>query len=270
MLTVHAIHVYPIKSTRGMVCASAEVTARGLRDDRRWMLVRPDGAALTQRELPHLGRIAALPITGGIRVVIPGTAPFEVPYPGPHAPRLTVSLWEDRVTGTLAESRAHRPFSEFLGVESRLVYMDERTLRPVDVRYSVGEAVVSFADGYPLLLTTTASLGDLNRRLDAPLPMLRFRPNLVVSGTEPFAEDQWREIRVGTVGFHVVKPCARCVVTATDPETGVRGKEPLRTLATYRERDGKVFFGQNLIPAGPGTIRVGDPVAVLREGAAAV
>ncbi|WP_457654464.1 MOSC domain-containing protein [Rhodocaloribacter sp.] len=267
MLTVQALIVYPIKATRGMVVPSAEVEARGLRHDRRWMLVRPDGAALTQRERPRLARIAAAPIAEGLRVAAPGMPPLDVPTPGPHAPRLTVTIWKDRVAGTLAGDHAHRWFSEYLGVEARLVHMPGQTVRPVDPRYAVGAAHVSFADGYPLLLTTTASLDDLNRRLDAPLPMRRFRPNVVVAGAEPYAEDRWRAIRVGAVGFHVVKPCARCVVTTTDPETGARGKEPLRTLATYRRKNDKVYFGQNLIPGGRGTIRVGDAVTVLAEGA---
>lgn len=270
MLTVQALIVYPIKATRGMAVPLAEVEARGLRHDRRWMLVRPDGAALTQRERPHLGRISAEPVAGGLRVAAPGMPRLDVATPGPDAPRLTVTLWRDRVTGTVAAPPVHRWFTEYLGVEARLVHLSEETVRPVDPAYAVGAAHVSFADGYPLLLTTTASLDDLNRRLDAPLPMRRFRPNVVVAGGEPYAEDRWREIRVGRIGFHVVKPCARCVVTTTDPETGARGKEPLRTLATYRQRDGKVYFGQNLIPGGEGAIRVGDPVTVLREGNAFV
>lgn len=270
MLSVQALIVYPIKSTRGWVVPSAEVEPRGLRHDRRWMLVRPDGAALTQRELPRLGRIAAMPAGEGLRVRAPGRAPLDVPTPGSGASRLTVTLWKDRVAGTVADADAHRWFSEYLGVEARLVYMSGHTVRPVDPDYAVGASHVSFADGFPLLLTTTASLEDLNRRLDAPLPMRRFRPNVVVAGAEPYAEDRWRTIRAGTVDFHVVKPCARCVVTTTDPETGARGREPLHTLATYRRKNGKVYFGQNLIPGGSGTIRVGDPVTVLDEGAAVV
>jgi uncharacterized protein YcbX len=267
MLTVQALIIYPIKSTRGWAVSSVEVEARGLKHDRRWMLVRPDGTALTQRELPHLARIAAAPTGEGLRVSAPGLPPLDVSTPGPHAPRLTVTLWKARVAGTPAGDEAHRWFSEYLGVEARLVHMSGQTVRPVDPRYAVGAAHVSFADGYPLLLTTMASLDDLNRRLDAALPMRRFRPNVVVAGAEPYAEDRWRTIRVGAVGFHVVKPCARCVVTTTDPETGARGKEPLRTLATYRRKNGKVYFGQNLIPGGRGTIRVGDAVTVLAGGA---
>jgi hypothetical protein len=162
-----------------------------------------------------------------------------------------------------AEPAAHAWFSRYLGFDCRLVYMDEAAHRPVDPQYAPEGREVSFADGYPLLLTAEASLADLNARLDAPVPMNRFRPNLVVAGGMAFAEDGWSRVRIGAVPFQVVKPCARCVVTTIDPQTAAQGKEPLRTLSRFRRRQGKVFFGENLIPEQPGIVRVGDPVEVL-------
>ena len=143
--------------------------------------------------------------------------------------------------------------------------MPADTIRPVNPAYGRPGDHVSFADGYPALLASEASLADLNSRLAAPVPMNRFRPNLVVDGTEAFAEDGWSRIRIGEVVFRVVKPCDRCVVTTIDQKTGKAGKEPLRTLSRYRKKDGKVYFAQNLIPDAPGTLRRGDPVEVLER-----
>ena len=161
-------------------------------------------------------------------------------------------------------------FSDVLDVECRLVTMPETTRRRIPPEFAVnpGEDHVSFADGYPFLLIGEASLAEVNARLETPVPMNRFRPNLVVSGSEAFAEDSWKKIRIGETVFHLVKPCARCVLTTVDQATGVKdGKEPLKTLASFRTFDGKVLFGQNLIAENPGgVVRVGDEVEVLETG----
>jgi uncharacterized protein YcbX len=153
-------------------------------------------------------------------------------------------------------------FSEFLELSCQLVYMPDNSYRPVNSRYASHNQQVSFADGFPFLLISEASLQDLNERLDQPIPMNRFRPNLVVSGCEAFAEDSWRSIRIGSIPFHVVKPCERCLITTVDQAQGIRGKEPLQTLAQYRLSNGKILFGQNLIPAELGTLQVGDSVEI--------
>jgi uncharacterized protein YcbX len=153
--------------------------------------------------------------------------------------------------------------SAALGTECGLVHMPESTLRQVDQAYAAPGERVAFADAFPLLLLTTASIDELNRRLDKPVTVRRFRPNLLVSSAQPHAEDTWLRIRIGSVEMRLAKPCARCAITTVDPDTGIAGKEPLRTLATYRSRAGKVFFGQNAIHAGAGTLRVGARVEVL-------
>ncbi|GIV59161.1 MAG: molybdenum cofactor biosynthesis protein [Rhodothermaceae bacterium] len=265
MLQVSALFVYPIKSTRGRALRQATVEPCGLADDRRWMLVDAGGTAVTQREAPRLAFVEALPEPDGLRVVIPGRDPCFVPRPPREAARVTVRIWGDRVPAAPAPGDVHAAFSAFLGQPVRLVHLPGDVVRPVDPAYAVGADRVSFADGFPLLLASEASLAELNRRLPDPLPMDRFRPNLVVAGGRPFEEDTWKKIRAGEVTFHVVKPCARCVVTTIDQQTGLRGKEPLRTLATFRRREGKVLFGQNLIPEGPGVVRVGDRVEVLHR-----
>jgi uncharacterized protein YcbX len=171
-------------------------------------------------------------------------------------------VWDDTCSATWLGQKAAEWFSEFLGMACSLVHMASDTVRPADPALAPGGTRVSFADGFPFLLISEASLADLNRRLAEPLPMNRFRPNLVVAGGEPYQEDSWTRIEIGGIGLQVVKPCGRCLVTTTDQITGERGKEPLRTLATYRKRDGEVMFGQNVLHEAPGHLRIGDPVVL--------
>lgn len=263
MSVLRSIHIYPIKATRGLDLDEAAVEARGLAHDRRWMLVDEAGVFLTQREHARLALISAQVGPGHLLVQAPSMKPLTVPIPNHDARRLPVQIWKNTVIAAEAAPTAHAWFSRYLDSPCRLVYMDEAAVRPVDPAYDTGGAEVSFADGYPLLLTSEASLADLNARLDTPVPMTRFRPNLVVSGFEAFAEDGWSRLRVGAVSFHVVKPCERCVVPTIDQQTAVQGKEPLRTLNRFRKQGGKVLFGENLIAEGPGVVRVGDPVEVM-------
>ena len=179
---------------------------------------------------------------------------------------MKVQVWDDVCTGWLVDSAADRWFSGFLGAEVRLAWMPPVTVRPADPQFVSRLTRVSFADGFPFLLIGSGSLEDLNGRLATPLPMNRFRPNLVVSGAPPFAEDGWRRIRIGSIEFELVKPCARCMVTTLDQETGMKGQEPLRTLATYRRVNGEVMFGQNAVHLGQGKLRAGENVEVLASG----
>jgi uncharacterized protein YcbX len=174
----------------------------------------------------------------------------------------SVTVWDDTCSATWLGEPSARWFSEFLETDCNLVHMADRHVRPADPIFAPPGARVSFADGFPFLLISEESLADLNRRLVAPLPMNRFRPNLVVAGGEPYAEDGWKRIEIGGLSLRVVKPCGRCVVTTTDQDTGERGQEPLRTLATYRRQDGLVMFGQNVIHEAPGRLRVGDAVVL--------
>lgn len=151
-------------------------------------------------------------------------------------------------------------FSDFLGMELDLVVMPESSERKMDSRYAVQKESVSFADGMPYVLIGQSSLDDLNQRLNEPVGMDRFRPNLVFSGGEAYAEDQFKQLQIGEVGFQVVKPCARCVLITVNQQTAEKGKEPLATLATYRTVNNKVYFGQNAVSLTPGIVRVGDPI----------
>ncbi|WP_318204913.1 MOSC domain-containing protein [Streptomyces sp. SCL15-4] len=268
---VQSIHVHPVKAFRGVAPRSAVVEPWGLAGDRRWTLIDDGGKVVTQRESPRLALAAAEPLAGGgVRLSAPGRAPLTVEVPKP-AGTIPVDVFRTKVEAVPAAAAAHAWCSAYLGTDVRLVHMDDPAVRrAVAPDHALPGETVSFADGFPLLVTTSASLDALNSLIaegphahEGPLPMDRFRPNLVVAGTEPWAEDGWRRISVGDVVFRVAKPSARCVVTTTDQDTAARGREPLHTLARHRRTGGKVLFGLNLVPLGPGTVGVGDPVRVL-------
>ncbi|MFE2264356.1 MOSC domain-containing protein [Streptomyces griseosporeus] len=268
---LQSIHVHPVKAFRALSVREAVVEPWGLAGDRRWVLIDDGGKVVTQRQQPRLALAAAEPLPGGgLRLSAPGLDPLEVAVPEP-GDTVTVEIFGDKVEGVLADAAAHTWCAAYLGAGTRLVHMDDpATRRPVDPDHALPGETVSFADGFPLLVTTTASLDALNALIaqgdhahEGPLPMNRFRPNLVVAGTAAWAEDDWTRIAVGEAEFRVAKMCGRCVVTTTDQHSATRGKEPLRTLGRHRRMNGSLVFGQNLVPLGPGTIRVGDPVRIL-------
>ena len=261
MLTLSSLRVYPVKSMRGHEVAQAEVGACGFTDDRRFMVVGSDGRFLTQRTRPALARV--VPSFEGESLVlrVGERAPLEVAR-RPDGPRREVEVWRDRVQAISTGSEAAAWLSDVLGEPAELVWMPDDVVRAVDADYAPEGGQVSFADGYPFLLASTASLAELARR-GVDVPMTRFRPNLVVDGAAPFAEDQWKAVRVGGVRFRLVKPCARCVVTTTDQESGVvTGPEPLRTLATFRKQESGVMFAVNVVHEGRGLLRRGDAVEI--------
>lgn len=271
-----SLHVYPVKALRGFDTPGAAVEPWGLAGDRRYAVIGADAKVLTQRTHPVLTQVSAGYGPDGALLLRPrpdvGLPALRVPVPA-GGKLVETAIWRSRVPAMLALAEAHGWFSTLLGTDARLAYLDDPTCRAVDPRYGTADDRVSFADGYPLLLTTRASLDRLNDWLLSdglsagealePLPMNRFRPSIVVDGAEPFAEDGWRRIRVGQMEFRVVKPCGRCVVTQTDQDTGTRGRGPLHALARHHRIGGQPIFGQNLIPAGTGRIFVDDPVTVL-------
>ncbi|HEY5665868.1 MAG TPA: MOSC N-terminal beta barrel domain-containing protein [Gammaproteobacteria bacterium] len=266
MSRVTRIFVYPIKSCRGIEVPSAELASRGLKFDRRYMLVDSDGRFLTQRRYPKMALIETQINDGGFTVSAPGRESLEIPFgiDGQTGETCTVRVWADRVEATLADAETNIWFSEFMGFACGLVYLADRQHRAIPNAAAAFDDEVSFADGAPLLLVSDASLAELNRRLPQPVPIERFRPNLVVTADEPHAEDEWRSIRIGAARLDVAWPCSRCVMVTVDPETGAQDStgEPLRTLEGYRRRDRAVYFGQNLIPRASGTINVGAICAI--------
>ncbi len=262
MIEVSGLTVYPLKGGRGIPQSELAIDTLGPRNDRRWVVVDPAGTHVTQREAARLCQVVARPEGSGLRLSAPYAPTIEVGAPALSLPRRSVQVWDDSVGAIDAGDEAARWISDFLATPARLAYCPDPSDRRTDPDYDPIGSPVSFADGYPLLLISEASLADLNGRLAEPLPMNRFRPNLVVRGTEPFAEDGWRRFTISGIRFDVVKPCARCMVTTTDQDTGGRGHEPLRTLARYRQRGTDVMFGMNVVHRGTGTIRVGPPVPV--------
>ena len=269
MLRVNSIRRYPVKSCRGHETPSAVVQPWGLAGDRRWMLVGADGESITARERPELVLVTPELTETGLLLHAPGAHPLPVRIPT-GGPPLRVTVFGNPLPAAPAATPASAWFSAVLGTTATLVYLDDPTQRRPSPDHSLPGDRVTFADGFPLLLTTEESLAELNRlalthpdSTGQPLPMARFRPNVVVAGEPAWAEDRWRRLRIGVAVFRSVKGCPRCVLTTVDPDTGRRGKEPLRTLARYRRWAGKTWFGVNLIPDTPGAvIRVGDRVEV--------
>jgi uncharacterized protein YcbX len=257
-----SLHVYPIKSAAGLAPREWEVDAFGLRHDRRWMVVDSGGRMLSQRTHPRLALVRPALGDDVLRVEAPGMPALELPLRPGGSVAATVFVWDDICAAHWMGERAARWVSEVLETDCSLVYMPDATVRPADPEYAPDGVRVSFADAFPFLLVSEESLADLNRRMPASVPMNRFRPNLVIAGGGAYLEDGMTAFRVGGMRFRVVKPCDRCVLTTADQATGERGVEPLRTLATYRRRDGKVFFGQNVVHEGAGRLRVGETVLV--------
>jgi uncharacterized protein len=262
-----SIHIYPMKAARAVDLGESRVEPWGLAGDRRWLLVDGNGRFISQREEPSLARVVVQPGSGNIRVSADGVPGPTIAPPPAGAPLLKVTVWDSTLLAAEAGPAADAWLSAYLGGPVRLVYLDDPTRRPVDSRYGRNGDVVSFADGYPLLLTSAGSLGELDDWLaadgESPVPMTRFRPSVVVAGAPPWAEDGWLRIRIGAVPFRVAKPCGRCVVTTTDQITGERGRQPLKMLGRRRRFGKELVFGQNLIPDSGGVIRTGDPVEIL-------
>jgi uncharacterized protein YcbX len=253
------LFVYPIKACAGIALDHGQVVERGLQLDRRYMLVDRDGTFITQREAPQLCLVATALAGYDFVLSAPGLPDLVIPQAAQGRAETTCRVWHD-TTRAIPHAAGSRWFSAFLGDEAQLVYMPDSERRAVNPKRARPGDVVSFADAYPLLAISEASLADLNARLEQPLEMRRFRPNLVLSECEPFDEDRLTTFAIGAVSFRAIRRCERCVVTTIDPASGARGKEPLRTLARYRQEDGKVWFGMNLIHDGPGELRVGDAV----------
>jgi uncharacterized protein YcbX len=260
-----AIHLYPVKGIRGVTVPRAEVEPPGLRHDRRWLVVDPQGQFLSQRTHPRLAQVTGRFDGRQLALAAPGKEPLELETPAGNR-RLAVTVWRDRLEAAAADPAADRWISEFLGQRCRLAFMDAGARRPVSSGGGRPGDRVSFADGYPCLLISTASLDDLNARLAARLPVDRFRPNLVVNGVRAFAEDTWRKIRIGGAEFRFAGLCPRCSVTTVDQQSGqVRSAEPLQTLGSYRRTPEGVMFGVNLVPTATGPIAVGDQVIILEH-----
>jgi uncharacterized protein YcbX len=258
-IRLSALFVYPVKACRGIRVERAEVAERGFACDRRWMITDDSGTFVTQREVPRLALVRTEIGAASLRLDAPGAGEVEIPLADPEGKRCRVRVWRHE-GAAVAHAEGSAFFSRFLGAPHRLVYMPDDVRRAVNPEHARPGDVVSFADGYPFLLASQSSLADLNARLARPIEIERFRPNLVIAGAPPYAEDDFTRLEIGGVRFRAAKRCDRCAVTTVDPRTGERGPEPLATLATFRKQAGKVWFGVNLVHEGRGTVRVGDEV----------
>ncbi len=261
------IYIYPIKSLGGFRVEQANLEEKGFQYDRRWMLVDKTGRFLTQREHVTMALFQVELNGEGLSVYRKDKTDEKITIP--MAPTtdvvMPVQVWEDEVSGQLVDIQVSEWFSRQLQIECDLVLFPEFAVRKLKPKYSVNNESVSFADGMPYLLIGQGSLDDLNKKLDEEVGMERFRPNLVVSGGEAFEEDEWDKIKIGDAEFKISKPCARCVMTTIDQETAAKGKEPLKTLATYRIEDKKILFGQNLICLNGSSVKVGDKVEIIKK-----
>jgi len=264
MLTLSEINIYPVKSLGGISLQISKVEERGLKHDRRWVLVDESNTFFTQRDFPEMALINVSIESDGLKLQhkTKNIEPLFFLFEFEHSKTDKVAIWDDIVTGEFYNNQIDDWFSEILGIKCHLVKMPETTKRVVDTTYAKHKTV-SFADGYPFLIIGQASLDDLNSRMDTPLPMNRFRTNFVFTGGEPFEEDSWKKFKLGDVIFEAMKPCARCVITTTDQETAERLHEPLLTLSKYRKIDNKVRFGMNLVCDLTGEIKVGDKIELL-------
>ena len=277
-MVVTSIHIYPVKSLAGLGIPEVEVEPWGLRHDRRWLVLSLDGEVLTARERPQMLGIRARPLARGA-IELTGrdgsAVSIEAPVDGESLSTALSRLESVRAAGREADDW----LSQQLGEPVRLGWLDDPRRRTVSAEHGGQEGdLLSLADAGPLLLTTTASLRQLNDWVDeeaaergeqpvAPLVMDRFRPNIVLDGLDaPFVEDTWSAVRIGDIEFRFAEHCDRCVLTTIDPRTLAQGKEPLRTLSRHRKRDGKTYFGVRLVPLTTGELRVGDTVTVSRAG----
>lgn len=259
---ISELNIYPVKSLRQISLPSSKLELYGLQHDRRWMVIDKQGVMLTQRQISRMCLIQPVLTDSGIMLTADGLQDIKVDIPLPADKKL-VTVWDDQCQAYDAGEDVARWLSSFLGQECRLVYFPDDEFRQVDTNFSQQGDRTAFSDGFPLLLISQSSLDDLNNRLAQPVPMKRFRPNLVVTGCKPYAEDNWSKIRIGEISFRIVKPCSRCVIPTIDIDTAEKSAEPLKTLSSYRRGDNKVFFGQNVINDNEGVLTLGMPVEIV-------
>lgn len=269
-MRVRTLYRYPVKSLGGAAVGELTPSLRGFVDDRRWMLIDERGRFISQRSLPGLARFRARMVGGDTLVfeTVSGDVLGEVAGARPTGEgNITVTVWDDTFSARLVDSPAIPAIVRRLGLpNARLVYMNQDVHRPVDGRYAREGEEVSFADGYPYLITTSASLDDLSDKTEEPLDERRFRPNIIVETEIPFAEDHWRELRIGEHAFRLPKACARCIMVTHDPDSGDRSPRVLAELVAYRKQGPKILFGMNACwEGGPGAISVGDRVEVTKQ-----
>jgi uncharacterized protein YcbX len=263
MLTLSEIYIYPIKSLGGINLDSAIAEDRGLKYDRRYLLVDENGMFITQRDIPQMALLKLSLTENGFRVLnATDGLSLTLPFESTSKEIVKIKIWNDVCSAVQVSQDADNWFSNTLKTKCSLVYMPDNEKRIVEKKFFSKDHIVSFADAYPYLILGQRSLDDLNSRLETPLPINRFRPNFVFAGGNPYEEDGWKDFKIGSVEFKAVKPCARCMIITTNQDTAEVGHEPLKTLASYRKIEGKVMFGMNVICTKTGIVSVNQKITV--------
>ena len=268
-MKVVALYQYPIKSLRGIPLEACPVDRNGLVDDRRWMVVDKSGKFQTIREHPVMTQIDVEPSKDGLVLRHAKFGSATVAYPNADSQTRITTVWKHVGPAHTVDMVPNNFLSNIFGQEMDLVYLSDPKARPVTPEFSRAGDYTNFSDEFPILLTSTASLAELNKNLEVPVLMQRFRPNIVIDGEIPWGEDTWKVIQIGSLKFRVAKPCSRCVVTTRDHLTGEQtdALEPLQTLGKiHRASNGTIMFGQNIIPDDIGKLKIGDNVEVLKSG----
>jgi len=262
-LRLSEIWIYPVKSLGGIRIQHARILDKGIEFDRRWMLVDNQNRFLTQREYPKMALFLSTIAEREIIIHHKNNASsIRIPlHPHQGTPE-KFTIWDDVVEAAEVSTEISRWFSEHLNMSCKLVHFPEKNSRQVDKDFAQNSEHVSLADGYPFLIIGQSSLDDLNTRLHEPVTMKRFRPNFVFTGGLPYEEDQWKNLSIGENRFIGVKNCSRCILTTVNPETAEMGKEPLATLASYRNRNNKIYFGQNLLAIDHSMVHVNDVISL--------
>ncbi len=263
-LVVSSIYIYPIKSLGGVSLTHSLIEERGLQYDRRWVLTDSTGLFITQRKYPILSLLQVNMADDVITVFHKDNPNHQISFGIAQqiGEKVNVTIWDDLTKGIEVETRVSNWFSDYMNMQVKLMRMPEHERRSVDPRYANNDEIVSFADAYPCLIIGQSSLDELNAKLEKPVLMDRFRPNIVFTGGEPHAEDSICDFEIDTISFSAVKPCARCVLITIDQQKGTKSAEPLKTLSKYRTFNNKIMFGQNLIHNGSGIIKIGAEIKI--------
>lgn len=267
MLQISQLFIYPIKSLGGIAMQQVEITATGFKHDRRWMLVDEHNVFLSQRSHPQMALLQAGENNEGI-FVFHKQHPLQsilLPFAMEYKKKQLVTVWDDTCNALEADEEINCWFTDMLHIDCKLVYMPDSTKRWVDKKYAANEEITSFSDGYPILMIGQMTLDNLNKKLVDPLPVNRFRPNIVFTGGHAHIEDEMAAFSIEELNFLGVKPCARCVITSIDQQTAIAGKEPLKTLSGYRMKNNKIYFGQNVLQQQNGFIKIGDELKIITQ-----
>ena len=266
MLIVSQLFIYPVKSLGGIAVPAATVTDRGFQYDRRWMLVDANNQFLTQRNFGQMALLQTSIHGDHLHITHKHTgSTIAVHLQERNGETAVAQIWDEQCEVAFVSSKADNWFSDQLGMRSRLAYMPDASHISVEEPYAVNNDLTSLSDGFPYLMIGQASLDALNSRLQAPITIDRFRPNIVFTGGQPHQEDRMEQFTINNIQWFGVKPSSRCVVTTINQQTGIKGKEPLHTLATYRRFDNKIKFGQNLLATGSGAVAIGDEISIVEE-----